>query len=182
MVSKNSKLLMFSKICDWIDSPWKLNFKNRRLQNNYLKNLSSHIIEDGRDERILHKWNELYNIISEIIENEALVKMNQDHILLDNILKAFNIQASIDYDIELLELLEEYLLFQVKYGEKEIFIISFFSNYLSNDDMIELASFSKREEIYIILIEHYLAPRFSKLPGRYIIIDEDLCEIIITET
>lgn len=181
-LAHNNLSLEFNKFCEWIDSPWKLDLKNRRLQNTYINHLAKTILDNNEDEQIFQKWIELHELISTFIIEEALVNIELNNLALTEILKAFSVQANISYELNMVELLEEYILFQTKYGDVKLFIITFLSNYISNNDLNELIRFCNSEKIYVLLIEHFLPPRFSIINCRYIIIDEDLCEIIVNES
>lgn len=174
----NSVELDFVKHSVVVYSPFTIELNNRRTANAYLKYFEQYLINEGLDSELLELWEELCDKVLQLIENEALITINDVDITIGDFLKKININVEINLSNHFIENIEEFMLFKNKYEDKKIFFWIMLSNYISVEEFYELENFANREEVYIILLENKAQFRIKTKYSRHLIIDDDLCEII----
>ena len=176
--SDYDKSLDFYKIGEWILSPWTITLSDRKTISKLYTHLSDVLAENDSDQEILRLWTEIESIIQDKIVDEPLVVVDNDVITMPEVLKVFNVKFDQIESNIILELLMDYMLIKAQYNFIKLFIFDQFLGFLTNEDLEALSEFCKRESLYVLLVESNVPKEFAKFPGRHVIIDMDLCDLI----
>lgn len=182
ILSNSKGLLQFEKELDWIPDPWSLDLNGRKITGNLHSYLVTTLQERGLDLQLIQKWTEIEEILVNSFVDETSVVMNRELIGLQQLLKHFEVKLEDSFTKELPERIMDYCLAKTRFEGKRVFIFNQIFSYLETVDIIELINFSKIEEIFILVLERNLPLFNDVLKGRCLVIDQDLCEIIIRES
>lgn len=175
---ENNKKLKFDKVVEWLNSPWQMSLNERKSLNALHKNLAKRLVGVGQDTKIIRKWLEIEDLINEYIVHEDSIYISEDIPPLNKIIALADLRFEDNLEVDLIDRIEDYLLAQVQYSDVRLFILDNFSLLLKYRELVELMEFSKREELYLLLLENSLTTNLRNISNcNMTIIDEDLCWI-----
>lgn len=182
ILSNNKGILQFEKELDWIPDPWSLDLSGRKIISNLHNYLVTTLQERGLDLPLIQKWAEIEEILADAFVDESSVVMNRELIGLQQMLKNFEVKLEDSYAKALPERIMDYCLAKTRFEGKRIFVFNQIFSYLETVDIMELVNFSKIEEIFILVLERNMPLFNNVIKGRCLLIDQDLCEILIRES
>lgn len=168
-----------SKIGDWAEQSWTLDFSQKKLKTKAYSEVQRYLDGSDKERELIKKWYELQDYIQEVLSENSRLILSDNFVNLEDLLKAFGARLSELPNNSYIERLEEYILYQVEYGGKQIFIFDQVLAYLSKDELEELIAFSEREDIYVLAVEACESDKIKDSKGRYLLIDQDGCELLI---
>lgn len=175
---ENNKKLKFDKVVEWLNSPWQMSLNERKSLNALHKNLAKRLVGVGQDTKIIRKWLEIEDLINEYIVHEDSIYISEDIPPLNKIIALADLRFEDNLEVDLIDRIEDYLLAKVQYSDVRLFILDNFSLLLKYRELVELMEFSKREELYLLLLENSLTTNLRNISNcNMTIIDEDLCWI-----
>ena len=181
-LSNHKGLLNIEKELDWIKSPWDLELNGRKIIVNLYTHLATMFQENGMEFLLLQKWTELQDLLFDAFVDESSVVMNNEVVGLQPLLKAFEVKLEDSMAKPFVERIMDYCLAKIRFEGKKLFIFNQALAYLETDDIIELIHFCEAEEICFLSLERQLPPHNDKLRGRCLVLDQDLCEILVRES
>lgn len=178
ILMEDNKKLNFDKVVDWLNSPWQMSLNERKNLNALHKNIAKRLVDVGQDTKIIRKWLEVEDLINEYIIHEDSIYISEDIPPLNKIIALADLRFEDNLEVDLIDRIEDYLLAQVQYSDVRLFILDNFSLLLKYRELVELMKFSKREELYLLLLENSLTTNLRNISNcNMTIIDEDLCWI-----
>lgn len=179
ILSEKGKILNFFSLTEWIYSPWILDYEDRKLIAQLTQYLCKTIQSRGTDQEIVRKWFELEQLLMNEIIHEECASLDTDEMNLEYILKCFKPKFSVEEHDDLVENLENYIRIKRSYGKKKVFILDQGFEVFNRTDIMELANFAKREEIYLLMVASHYEEWLAEEKCRGLILDRDLCEILV---
>lgn len=174
------KLVKPDKEIEWIYSPWQIDFEDKNLINAILKAISQDNLAN-KEVDLNIKLGEIEDILEDILSDEPILELKDKEIGLTELLKLFGIEIRMPESSSLVDFVAEYMLIKRKFLQKKVFILEDVLRFLTQDDLDDLIHFSRLEEIYVLLVTDYIPSHLTITSGRYMVIDDDLCEIIMSK-
>jgi CRISPR type II-A-associated protein Csn2 len=181
-ISEHGNILPFEKSIDWVDSIWDLDLNSKKMTGNLYRYLTDTLREDGLDTEIYRKWNEIEEMLATSFFDENSVVLNRELVSLPQILKNFEVHLDDDINKPLLDRIIDYCACKVRFDAKNIFVMNQVLAYLENDDIMELSKYCANEKIHLLMLEKAMPNIETLFNGRILVIDADLCELIVRET
>ena len=179
VLSDHNKEFDFKKYVEFIQNPWILDVNDRKLINGLYSTLTQKAHLNGTDQKLQEMNSQISQILGELLFDEQIVDFDSTCIELKDIFKLFDIRFNMNSTDNLTQKLEEYILLKVEYQNIKLFVLNQFIAYFTKEELNELLLFSEREEVIILMIERELAGREIPDKCRCLIVDSDLCEILI---
>lgn len=181
ILSENGNILPFQKSVDWITNIWNLDINSRKMTTKLYDYLSETLRENGLDLKIFEKWNEIEEIIEEAFYDEPSVVFSKEFANLPQVMKSFEVKLDDNIDRPLFDRIIDYCSCKIRFEGKIVFIFNQLLAYLKNNDIIELGKYCSNEKVYILILDKYLPELDDRINGRFTLIDEDLCDVLICE-
>lgn len=173
IVEKNQLLKDTSKIC-FITDIFDLEFNNKKIQNILLKKIYLELIH--YEYSLNQIFNKAINLMEQAISVfDSQIRINQD-IDINLFLKCFAPLIENEYD-SVLEKIVNYINILIEFVNLKCIIFLNLQSFLTKQEIEQLFEHCKYKEVSLFLIENIHKNRFEN--EKCIIIDEDLCEIIV---
>ena len=180
-LSKNNKSLKLEKESLWINNLFDLEVNSRTRLRKLYTELEQNINRTELNEKVLNLWLKIEEMINTYIVLEGNLESKDEFIGIASILELMGVQFYDDFDERLIDRLENFMILNRDYSSINLFVLNNASSVLSIEELQELQTFSKREDICILYLDTEFD--FHTLSNGYrgLIVDEDLCYIEITE-
>lgn len=175
-------ILNIVKIGDWIEQSWTLSLNEKKLLSKAYGEVQHYLEDNKREQELIQKWYELQDLMQEVLSEKSRLVIPDQFISSEDILKALGAKLSVLSSDLYIERLEDYLLYQIEYGGKRVFIFDQILAYLDYEELTELIAFAEREEVFILAVEAHENDKIKNSSGRYLLVDQDGCEILIRES
>lgn len=157
-----------------IDNYINLQFNNFKIKNKIIKDLEEELT---KSEKLLEVNSILSNFSKVIMDSTDIFNFNielDEQIKFSNLLKLFNPRIYVEEN-SFLENLINYIDINLELFRYNLIVFINLSNFLDENELLELKNYIKMQQIYSINIEY---KSLADKSGNYdIIIDEDLCRI-----
>lgn len=182
ILSQKGKEIAFDKKAHSILNFWDIDLNERKLINRLYDRLQKTYISETSGERVLKLCYQLEQAVKDLLFDEIGISPEEKIYDLPTIFKWFQVGFDPPSNASVIDRIEDYVLARCNYLSEQLFLFNQLASYTSNEDLQELYDFATRENIHIVLIENMVRPSFRELKGRFLLADQDYCEVLIRET
>lgn len=187
MQGEGQKLFLFengaekklSRVVEWVQHNWLLEFGDRKMITKAIAEIQYLVQNSGVDTDIMSRWYEIHDMLQAELNQHSHLELSDQVWCIGDVLKAFGASFIPLDESSYIDRLIEYMTCKIEYDHRSLFIFDQVLAYLSCSELHELCRFCQREDVAALVVESIYSDKIKSLKDRVLIIDQDLCEILI---